>query len=184
MKKELLIHVISWLFLFAFITLVRRLFNLTYWPFYLGGLVGTILPDIDHLIYIYILNPHELTSQRVNQLVNNGKLRRMLDLLAETRSERSNLIFHTAFFQIVFIILMFLVVTSSGSLFAKGLVLAFALHLSVDQVVDLFETGNLQNWFKSLKAFPVLERISSIKEQSTLYWLVGLLVILYFGFFL
>jgi len=40
--------------------------------------------------------------------------------------------------------------TSSTSIFAKGLVLSFALHLSIDQIIDLVEIKNLDNWKKYL----------------------------------
>jgi hypothetical protein len=115
----------------------------------------------------------------------------MIKLLFDTRGERRKLIFHSAFFQVIFVVLSFLVITSSGSLFGMGLVLAFFLHLLVDQFVDLTATqdgSNIQSqdimnpsplrvWFRGLG-------ISPNKERVLFYWLALVFVFLVFGFFL
>lgn len=108
------------------------------------------LPDVDHLIYVLFMNPQDLTSQRAGFLFNHREIVRMVQLLYETRSERKGLVFHTIFFQIIFLILTFWVVTSSTSIFGKGLVLSFSLHLCVDQLVDMVDMGNLGNWLRLL----------------------------------
>ena len=175
MRRELFLHFSFWFAFFVFITLVRQYFNLGYWPFWLGGILGIFLPDLDHLIYVYFIQPQELTSQRVDYLVNKKDIKRSIELLYETRSERRGLIFHTIFFQIIFLVLTFWMVSSSGSLFGKGLVLSYALHLSVDQAVDLTDMGNFNNWFKNLP-------FSLDLQQSKIYWLVALVLVLFIGF--
>lgn len=148
MRRELFIHFAFWFSFFVFVAIFRHYFSLNDWPFWLGGIVGVFLPDLDHIIYVYFVRPQELTSQRVNYLVNHKELWRSVELLYETRSERRGLIFHTAFFQIIFFVVTFWFLTSSGSLFGWGLVLSFSLHLIVDQAVDLMETKNFDNWLK------------------------------------
>ena len=106
MRREIFLHFAFWFSFFVFITLIRKYFNLSYWPFWVGGIVGTLLPDIDHILYLY-LRPQELTSQRVGLLLDKREIKRTLSLLYETRTERRDLIFHTAFFQIIFLILTF-----------------------------------------------------------------------------
>lgn len=177
MKRELFIHFSFLVSFFIFISIFKGWFNASFWPFWLGGLVGTLLPDVDHLIYIYFLRPQELTSQRVNYMLSKSEVWKTLILLAETRSERKSLIFHTAIFQIIFLILTFLVLTSSGSIFGRGLVLAFALHLIIDQAVDLMGADGLENWFRQIN-------ISLDKEKARVYWIVNLIIVLFFGFFL
>lgn len=159
--------------------------------FWLGGIVGTFLPDTDHLIYVYFLRPQELTSQRTARMAGNRNYWGMIKLLFDTRGERRKLIFHSAFFQVIFVVLSFLVITSSGSLFGMGLVLAFFLHLLVDQFVDLTATQDssdiqsqdimnpnpLRVWFRGLG-------ISPNKERVLFYWLALVFVFLVFGFFL
>ncbi|MBI2066088.1 hypothetical protein HYT60_01085 [Candidatus Woesebacteria bacterium] len=177
MKKEIFVHFAFFVSLFIFISIARGYLSFSSWPFWLGGLVGTSLPDIDHLLYVFFLKPQELTSQRVSYLVGKRDIWGSLELLAETRSERSKLIFHTATFQLIFIILTFFVLTSSGSLFGRGLVLAFFLHLIIDQAVDLAATGGLSNWFKN---FPL--ELDARKQKT--YWWLQVVLLLIFSFFL
>lgn len=192
MKKEILTHIVFFVSFFLLISLFRRWFGIEYIVFWLGGIVGTFLPDTDHLIYVYFLRPQELTSQRTARMAGNKNYWGMIKLLFDTREERRKLIFHSAFFQVIFVILSFLVITSSGSLFGRGLVLAFFLHLLVDQFVDLTATQdspdiqsqeNIMNpnplkvWFKGLG-------ISPNKERVLFYWLALVLLFIIFGFFL
>ena len=170
MKKEIFIHFAFFVSLFIFVSIARGYFSFSSWQFWLGGLIGTILPDIDHLLYVFFLRPQELTYQRVGYLVGKKDIWGGLELLAETRSERTKLIFHTATFQLIFLVLTFFVLTSSGSLMGRGLVLAFFLHLTIDQAVDLAATGSLSNWFKN---FPIE---LSLGKQKTYWW--GLIILL------
>lgn len=183
MKKEILTHLAFLLVLIVPVVLIRHYWGLDAGGILLlasfvgGGLLGTVLPDLDHLIYVYFLQPQDLTSQRVNYMVQKRAIWPTLELLASTRSERKNLIFHTAFFQLIFLVLAFLVVSSSGSIFGRGLVLAFMLHLIVDQLLDLLKIGNLDTWFGQWNI--VLE-----KEKYMFYWLANLFVLLIFAFVL
>lgn len=177
MRRELFIHFAFWLSFFIFITLFKEYFSLSYWPFWLGGIFGTLLPDIDHVIYFYLISPRDLTSQRFNYLVQRTEIKRMLTLLYETRGERKGLIFHSVFFQIIFIILTFWMLSSSSSLFGRGMVLAFALHLSIDQIMDLTDLGSFDNW---VKMFPVQLDLKNAK----IYTFASILLVCLFGFFL
>lgn len=174
MKRELALHFVSTLILLVLIILLKGWFSLSYWPLVAGGLLGTFLPDVDHLIYIYFTNPQELTSQRVVDLVSKAQTTRTISLLYETRNERKNLIFHSFYFQVLFWVLTFLVVTSSGSIFGRGLVAAFSLHLIVDEYVDLRQMGSLENWFSQV-------RLTLSKERATLYLLGNVVLLLIFS---
>ncbi len=176
MKKELITHFSFMIAFFIFISLYKGWFAASYLPFWFGGILGTLLPDLDHLIYIYYLRPQELTSQRATNLLSKQEVRKALNLLTITRTERTNLVFHTTYFQILFLIFTFLVVTSTGSLLGRGLVLAFSLHLLIDQVVDLMETGRLVTWFKELPA--KLEA-----TQMRWYLVIVTVILLIFGLF-
>jgi len=139
--------------------------------------LGTLLPDVDHLIYVYFLRPQESVSQEAVGLMGKRDLKGAFSLLASTRTQRSNLIFHTAFFQVLFFAFTFFVITSSGSLLGRGLVLAFSLHLLIDQFIDLTETGNLATWFKELP-------LEFDQEQMRWYLIAVLIILLIFGFLL
>jgi hypothetical protein len=176
-KKDLLTHFTFLIAFFIFISLFKSWLALSFLPFWIGGILGTLLPDLDHLIYVYLLKPHELTSQRVNSLIASRNIVKTWNLLASTRSERTELIFHTVSFQLIFLIFAFLVVTSSGSLLGRGLVLAFSLHILIDQAIDLIETDNLDNWFRKLP-------VSLNTRQRHWYLAVTLVTLLILGFVL
>lgn len=174
MKKDLVTH---FLYTFAFILLVsfiRRWLNLSYYPFWIGSLIGMVLPDIDYLIYIYALKPQKDLSQEAVGLIEKRSFTRSWDLLTKERSQHTDLIFHTAYFQIIFIIFSFLIVTSSGSTFGIGVVLAFLLHLIIDQANDLFELNGINNWFAKMNM------ILSQKQQRW-YLLSQIAVLSLFG---
>lgn len=145
MKRELFIHFAFWFSFFVFIAIIKKTLNINIWPFFVGGVIGTLLPDIDHLIYVYLVKPYELASQRFIQLIQSKELKRSVELLYETRGERTNLIFHSQFFQALFLVVTFWVMSSSGSVFGKGVALAFALHLVVDQMIDIYELNKFED---------------------------------------
>jgi hypothetical protein len=177
MKREVLIHS-SFLFtFFVFVHLVKRWFNYSYYPLWIGGILGTILPDIDHLLYVYVLKPQEPLSLKVREMFKNKQYIPAIKLLESQRGKLVGLIFHSAGFQLLFLVLAFLVVTSSGSIFGRGLVLAFSLHLLVDELSDLMASGNLNGWFRQ---FPFgLDR-----QKQVLYWVANALILLIFGLFM
>ena len=187
MKKEILTHIVYLLVFSILVILVKRYFlpleltsALRIALFLLGGILGTIMPDIDHLIYIYLLHPQELTSQRVNYVMGNmalpvkQRIWQVFELMTATREERKGLIFHTIHFQLIFWVLTFLVISSSGSILGRGLVLAFSLHLIIDQLLDLMKLENLDNWFRAWN-------IELEKEKYLFYWLGNVVVLLIFG---
>jgi len=153
-RKEFFLHLLAFLILSLLVFLLKRWVSLdisqtlSHWPFLAGGLIGTYLPDVDHFVYAYFLSPQELTSQRVNYAVQNQNINKSMQLLYETRYERTKTIFHTAFFQIIFLVLTIFVFTSTSSQFGKGLVLVFSAHLLLDELVDLMDTGTFVPWFK------------------------------------
>ena len=177
MKKDLAIHFSFMIALFILISLFKGWIKLDYLPFWLGGILGTLLPDIDHLIYVYILRPGEAASQKVVELASQRKVFQTWDLLSATRIQRTNLIFHSAHFQIIFVFFALLVITSSGSLLGRGLVLAFLLHILIDEIVDLMETGNLDVWFRKIPV--VLDA-----EQKRWFLIANGLILLLLGFLL
>ena len=107
MKKELVTHFSFAVAFFILISLLRGWFDLTHIHFCAGGIIGTFLPDVDHLIYVYFLRPHESISQKASQLMGNKDYGRAFSLLADSRTERSKLIFHTGYFQILFMLFTF-----------------------------------------------------------------------------
>lgn len=177
MKREVLIHSSFLITFFIFMHLFKRWFSFSYYPLWVGGILGTILPDIDHLLYVYFLKPQEPLSVKVRQMFKSKQYVFAIKLLESERGKLVGLIFHSAGFQILFLVLAFLVITSSGSIFGRGLVLAFSLHLLVDQLSDLIASGNLNRWFRQ---FPFIFD----RQKQVFYWVGNALILLIFGFLL
>jgi len=173
-KKELLKHFLVVFFVFFLISLAKHWFEISYYVFWLGGIVGVLLPDIDHFIYVFS-RPHEVTSRRVTAMLGRKDYKNTYSLLSETKSERNNLIIHTALFQLIFLVLTFLVITSSGSYFGRGLVIAFSIRLLSEQYSDYKNNGNIQNWFIN---FPFIIR----QDKQILFWLGVFGLTMFFGF--
>lgn len=90
-----------------------------------GWIIGYFLADFDHLYYIYVTNPHELTSQRIIQKFS-------WSLFQESKPERTNLILHNPTVLIILGIVGLWTVTSSGSLLAIGAIMSLNLCLVWD----------------------------------------------------
>ncbi len=171
MKREFFIHFAFWFSFFILISIFRGYLSLNYWPFWVGGIIGIILPDLDHFIYAFFLDPQELTSQRVGYLLRKKNVFRTISLLYETRHDRKNLVFHTFISQIIFLILTFLILSSSTSSLAMGIVLSFSIHLSVDQLADIIDIKNLDNWGNLIS--------SEIKEKYPAWYIASSFVIIF-----
>lgn len=170
MRKDFFVHLAFLVSFLILATVIKGWIDLAYWPFWVGMIIGTILPDVDHFIYVYLLSPTDLTSQRVSHALSKREIWNSISLLYDTRRERSKLIFHTAWFQVLFVALAFFVSTSSGSTIGLGLVLAFSLHILVDQLVDLVETRNLDSWFRGF--------FLSIQMDTKRYWIYFLIMLI------
>lgn len=176
MKKDLVTHIIFLASLFILISLYKRWISLVYFPFWLGGILGNFLPDIDYLVYAYLIRPKDQFSKEITSLASQKQVFGVWDLSAKVERNLPNLLFHKASFQMIFVVFALLLVTSSG-LLGRGLGLAFLLHLLVDELVDLIENKNLDRWFEG---FP----ISLDSGQKRLYVFVNGVILLIFGFLL
>lgn len=165
MYKYLQTNLIYFAGYFVFLTLANSLYSLNYWPLYVGGMLGLFLPNLDHLLHVFILSPQELTSLRVIALLKNKQIKEALNLLYDTREERKDLMFHTILFQIIFTVLTFWVVSSSGNLFGRGLVLAYFLNLTI---------FNLKKMIKK-------EIILEDSDKSRIYFAVQVLLLFVLG---
>lgn len=125
------------------------------WPYYrelvalwLGGILGIFFLDIDHLIYVLMVHPHDSTSLKIKDALFLRDFKGAWRILKETAQERTRLTFHNALFQVGFLLICFWVLTSTANLFAKGVVMAIFLHLLWHEIKD-FATGGeekLRNW--------------------------------------
>ena len=162
---------------FLLTSLFKGWFTASYIIFWVGGIIGSFLPVLDHLIYAYFLRPDEADSKQVVEAFKNKRFGSGISMLNQNGSEQKKLIFHSILFQWLFIVFALLIITSSLSLLGRGLVLGFLLHLFIDQVDEFTKTDKLDNWFHHFS-------FKLDREKSAFYLLGMLLLLVVFGFFL
>lgn len=134
MKRNILIQTLVLIFFLILTSVIKGWLKFSYWPLWLGGIIGSAIPDLDHIIYVFFLGPQDLTSQRIVYLIRNKSFMGALKLLVETRAERTELVLHSNLFVTITVILVFWMFTSSGSTLGIGLVLGMAVHLLLDRL--------------------------------------------------
>ena len=146
LKKELVTHFTFMLAFFLLISVANGMFEFRHIVFWFGGIFGTLLPDVDHFIYAKFLKPNEESAVSATEMSKKSFIA-AYEYLIKRNVDNAKLVFHNANFQLIFFVFAFLVVTSSGNLLGIGLVLAFLVHLIVDELIDFFERNRLSNWF-------------------------------------
>lgn len=174
LKKEVRNHLLVTLVWLVVITLLRWDWQWNLILLWLGGLLGTFLIDLDHLLYALIIYPQEITSMRVKRLIDQRQFKEALVLLVDTQDERLKLSFHNALFQPILCIACFFVLTSTGSLFGSGLVMTMALHLLKDEL-ELLLRGRGEH-LRRLLFWQVKKEISL--NQQKLFVMIMLLAFL------
>ena len=80
-------------------------------------------------------------------------------------------------FQLVLVVLAFFALSSSNSLFGKGMVIGLFLYSLINQGLALAREGNLDSWFWQVGIKPD-------KKGEAFYYLLLVLVLLYFSWML
>jgi len=150
------------------VSLLRWRWNWDLVWLWLGALVGTMILDLDQVFYALVIYPEE----KAKEFWRQGRIRALLEYLAETYSQRIRLTFHNAVFQAGFLVFSFWVLTSTGALFGKGLTVAANLHLLKDELHLLLggREEELRRWL-----FWPIKREISFGEQKIFVGVMGLL---------
>jgi len=167
MKKELTSHYLLTLVWLVVVSLLRWRWNLELIWLWLGALAGTMILDLDQVFYALVIYPEE----KAKELWRQRRIRALLEYLAETYSQRVRLTFHNALFQVGFLVFSFWVLTSTGGLFGKGLVMAANLHLLKDEFYLLIKgrEEELRCWL----FWPVKQEVS-FEGQKIFVGIMGL----------
>lgn len=148
-RNEIISHLIVTFAYFLLVSILRWKIDLGLIAIWFGGIIGTYLLDIDHLLYWYILHPEADDSRQAKILFKNQDYKGIYQLLSAVHQSHTKLIFHTALLQIVLLILSVYVLTSGGSVFGSALIMAANLHLLKDVWHDYFARGKTAaiEWF-------------------------------------
>ncbi len=142
---------------FLVLSLLRWQLDLSLLWLWLGAFSGMFLLDVDHLLYWFFTHEEEMESRQAKVLLKTENFKGLYRLLKATHESHIQLIFHTATFQIVLLILSFYILTSGGSIFGSAFVLSLNLHLLKDEWFDFFgfRKKELAGWlFWQIKEFP------------------------------
>lgn len=174
-KQEWLVKISLLLALLASISLYRGLLDLSILPLWIGGILGLLMPDLDKLYYTYVVNPKTKNNLSKDQFLAN---RDEFENKVYDDAKNSSLVtlFHTANFQLFFVVLGFFVVSSTASMLGKGVVVGFLLHLLVEQVMTYLRSKNIDAWFRNFV-------VGLDANQKRVYLVANGLAILFFAFF-
>lgn len=136
----------------------------------LGATLGYFIPDTEALINAFYTEPNHHVSTMLRSYYKERKFKLLRFYWLQNRHEYSNLIIFSAFFQLVFFVFAFYIVTSSASLFASMLVLAVLARLFYEQYKD-YKKGQLDKWFWAIN-------VNLTKRFYAVYF--SLLFIVYF----
>lgn len=161
-KSEITSHLAVSFFYFLALSVLRFKIDIALVFLWLGGLLGTFLLDIDHLLYWFVTHPEKEDSTEAKALWQQKGFRgyrEMFQLVEKTHCTHDRLIFHTALFQVILFVLAFYIISSGGSFFGSGLVMAACLHLLKDEWQDYRrDKERLADWlFWQIKGIPAQE---------------------------
>lgn len=142
--KEWLPHLFLALVYLLVLSVLKDQFN---WFLVVGTVIGALLMDLDHLLYIFVTHPDHSFSTQARDLIARHNFGGLLDLYVKVRDEVNDLTLHSVLFQPILIVAALWFVTSSGNFFIQIMVLTMILHSLWDQFSDFREKGHLNNWF-------------------------------------
>jgi len=150
MSKEGFNKFIGVVVLLIVLTLIKRWFSYPYALVWLGVITGFYLPFVDNLFYAYVVRPEANISKNIRSLVSIRKIKQLVRYTNEVDGQQERSIIYSAYFQAVFLLLTYYILTSSGSLFGRGLVYGFSLRLLLEQVLQYMNTKELNKWFSEM----------------------------------
>jgi hypothetical protein len=133
LKKEVSSHLLVTFVYFLIVSLFRLDLGIGLILLWVGGLVGTFLIDVDHIILGLDNQNKAVWAEKFRFLWQKRKYQSAIYHLFESHLEHRQLIFHSVLFQPILLIMTLFVLTSTGSLFGSGLVMSMNLHLLKDE---------------------------------------------------
>jgi hypothetical protein len=171
-KKEAPIYSAILIIYLVIITILRWQLKFEMFLFWLGGFFGLLLYNLDHVVYLLWQSPEEPTALKFKQLISKRRFNQSLDLLSVTCQERKQLMAHSVIFQGALVVLTFFALSSTASLFGKGMAIGLFLYSLINQGLKLAREEGLGDWFWQLGI-----RLSSTGEA---FYFLSLVVIFFF----
>lgn len=154
-NNEVFSHLLVTFIYFFLVSVLRWKLDWGLWGLWSGALLGTFFLDIDHLVYWFVTNTEKEDSKEAKEIVGGfGEIRdirgigkKLYILLQKVHFSHTSLIFHSVIGQVILFILAIYVLTSGGSVFGSGFIMAVNLHLLKDEWTDFIkDKDHLRNW--------------------------------------
>ncbi len=139
--------------LLVILTLAKSWFNYSFAFVWLGVLTGYYFPFLDYVFYAYIIRPDAEVSRNIRSKISAGNLvslrknKELISFIEAQASKFEKFTIHTAYFQVVFVIVTFFILSSSTSFFGRGMVYGIFLALFAEQTLAFLRTKNINRWF-------------------------------------
>jgi len=145
------------------------------WVWWIVGVgVGVMLLFIDRLVYVYSY-PNEQLSQTALYHWRERDYAKVLGILDARRSEQNKLTFRSALFIAIWVPLSFFALTSTASLFGKGVVMGIMLHI----LSDAWRLQRKDPARLNERLFWQIARPVTREQQVVFLWLVTLLFVFF-----
>lgn len=180
MRKEIATKLLIIIFWLVLISLGRWAWQWSLIWLYLGSILGLFLLETDHWLYVFLSNPHELTSQRVKRLIEQRQFKSAFVLVSDTKLEREKLAFHNVLFQAILVIFCFFAITSTNSLFGIGLLMGMFLSLLLEEIFYL--KNHKEEELKQRLFWPVKVELNA--SQQRIYVLIVVFIFVFLSFLL
>lgn len=141
---------------------------------FLGVIVGVLLLFIDRIVYTYSY-PGTQIAQQFSWYWQQKKYLSALTLLYDRRLEAERLTFRSSLFIIMWIPLAFFAITSTNSLFGKGVVMGIMLHI----LNDSWRLQKIDPRRLHLRLFWLIKREITNEERLTFLWITSTIFVLF-----
>lgn len=150
--------------------------NLIYW--WIGGLIGFFILDIDHLLDIYFIHPDTEYGKKIIKSVKNTDWKGAWSEMLSTVDQRPQLVMHSLIFEIIVAILGLYVVTSDHTFLGQALILSLMLRIVSEQVREYMHLNNIDTWLWQIKE-PIPQNLQAVfLAVGIIVWIIFNLAVL------
>lgn len=141
----------------------------------IGGFIGYWLLSLDRLVDVYLTHPETQLAHYVRYYIQKGNYRWAWMTLGKRQAEQTRLTFHSALFQVIWVMLAVFAFTSTSGFLGKGVVIGLGLHLLLNEWRDYIGSPErLRRWL-----FWQVQREVTAKETKFFLWgMTGVVAIL------
>lgn len=132
--------------------------------FLFGGVLGMVSELFDRLVYVYYSKPKEELSLEVKGLIQQKKYAEAVEVLYRKRHLQQRLAMNNVLFLAVWVVLSLFLITSSPSVFGRGMVLGLGLNL----VFQIYEDWDHKQVLRQRLFWPIKREISDQEMKLVL----------------